>query len=236
MTDIIKMRDKFWQEADSYATQYNLQGRHNGEYDAFRHAYVSGRFVQNGYEVSAQVLGIANEIFSKNELLEREMDLWNNAKGRDYAKEFKTPQELANKIYQAIKNQELITNIGNRPKANPSKQYDIQQPPLSPEQKKNNGFLLKSSNHLDNEAPTKIAQWKLTPLNIEQSDSRYTQVKQHIENILNDKFSILDENNQHKLIVDFIEKKNQQHIEQAKLNIPKYINEETQQNNTSRTV
>jgi hypothetical protein len=80
------------------------------------------------------------------------------------------------------------------------------------------------------------SEWKLTPLNIEQSDSRYTQVKQHIENILNDKFSTINENDQHKLIVDFIEKKNQQHIEQAKLNIPKYINEETQQNNTSRTV
>ena len=83
---------------------------------------------------------------------------------------------------------------------------------------------------------TSNKEWKPIPLNIEQSDERYVQIKQHIENILTDKFSVLNESDQHKLIVDFIEKKNQHHLEQAKFSAVNYINEEVQERAAYRTV
>ena len=47
---------------------------------------------------------------------------------------------------------------------------------------------IKTAENLQNQT----AQWNLIPLNIEQSDERYTQIKQHIENILTDKFSVVN--------------------------------------------
>jgi hypothetical protein len=132
MTNFVQMKEQFNIEADSYAASYKLdiRGRHNGEWDAFRHAYVSGRFTQAGYENTAQILGLGNEIFSKNQLAEREMDLWNNAKGRDFGRQTTTPDQLAERVYRAIQNNELILGIGNRPKANPAEQYDIKDKPI----------------------------------------------------------------------------------------------------------
>ncbi len=96
MNKFKQMKEDFTAEADSYVRLYypnyfppgrNLTNwGHNDHVDAFRHAYVSGRFTQEGYENTAQVLGIGNEVFSNNPMTEREMDLWNNGKGRDFGK------------------------------------------------------------------------------------------------------------------------------------------------------
>lgn len=51
-------------EANYYAQQYGLDpaSAHNGEWDAFRHAYASARMTQDTTSTAANLYGYANEI------------------------------------------------------------------------------------------------------------------------------------------------------------------------------
>ena len=160
------------------------------------------------------------------------------SKAAEVIYEYKKPTEISKKL---IDDSELLLEVINQLRKNFKSEIDniingegnIY---LDSSLKQNDKKTKLSDNHELENLQNKTAEWKLTPLNIEQTDSRYTQIKQHIENILNEKFNALDENDQHKLIVDFIEKKNQHHLEQAKFSAVNCINEEVQEKAIHRTV
>jgi hypothetical protein len=75
-------------------------GAHNGVYDAYRHAYVSGRFTQEYGSVVAKVVGDAHEMTHPNSKEEHAMDYHNNAVGRDIGGKTKGPNELFQSLMQ----------------------------------------------------------------------------------------------------------------------------------------
>ena len=104
------------QEAYEQAQRLGMssKGAHNGELDAFRHAYASARMTQEWGESLARKGGFRHEQNHPNEMSEHVMDLYNNEFGRNVAKEnlSASAEELANKIYQqGIKQGGLITSL-----------------------------------------------------------------------------------------------------------------------------
>jgi hypothetical protein len=79
-------KDEIRNEADTYYRQYinpNYNGlAHNDDYDAFRHAYTSGRVKQQTFDPVSEYFGNDNEINVpvkyRNSPQEYRMDLWNN--------------------------------------------------------------------------------------------------------------------------------------------------------------
>lgn len=92
---------------------------HNDAIDAFRHAYVSGRFAQEYGEGQSFLFGLYHEIAYPNDAPERHMDLFNNTKGIEYSSDAITPQDLAGRIDKGIKDGELTTTPGNPPAPQP---------------------------------------------------------------------------------------------------------------------
>jgi hypothetical protein len=85
----------------------------NSDVDAFRHAYVSGIFTHEYGANAADWFGRLNELFpssSGNSAGEDNMDLWNNAVGRKYAKKFKKSEDLLKGLHEALKKGELIVS------------------------------------------------------------------------------------------------------------------------------
>ncbi|CAH0244973.1 Bifunctional hemolysin/adenylate cyclase [Pseudomonas sp. Bi70] len=88
----------------------NVKDSRDGPGDAFRHAYVSGRFAQEHSAIEAGVLGTLHEIVNWNpESAEREMDKHNNEKGIEYGKDTLTPDDLADAIKRGMDNGDVIT-------------------------------------------------------------------------------------------------------------------------------
>lgn len=89
----------------------------DNDVDAFRHAYVSGRYVKDYSDVVAKVLGDAQEVFPggssnpQHSDVAKNMDKWNNEVGRKYGKNTKSRQELAELLQQALENGELIISL-----------------------------------------------------------------------------------------------------------------------------
>jgi len=94
-------------------------GFQDNDVDAFRHAFVSGVFVQEYGALAADIFGRLNEYFPgygtsvPNPGPSMNMDLWNNAVGRSYGKRFKTRKALSRELLKALKNGELITDPGD---------------------------------------------------------------------------------------------------------------------------
>jgi len=112
MTDIIKdylieQKGKFADEAKQYYQEHidsNLGSGHNDSYDAFRHAYVSGRFTQEYGKIIAHILGNKHENDTENNPPKEEnMDKWNNAVGRYYGDKFDTATKLGDMLKDALK-------------------------------------------------------------------------------------------------------------------------------------
>jgi hypothetical protein len=108
-------RDRYVAEADAaYKRLYpnapdTLEGSSNGPGDAFRHAYVSGRFAQEYSGITASALGSLHEIYSYNiDSNERNMDGENNAKGIEYGERTSTPDELADAVKAGLDSGELV--------------------------------------------------------------------------------------------------------------------------------
>lgn len=80
----------------------------NNDADAFRHAFVSGVMTLKWGATNAEIMGFGVELVGKNPKNERNMDLWNNAIGRKYAKVSKTNKDLAMFLLESLKNEELI--------------------------------------------------------------------------------------------------------------------------------
>ncbi|WP_443115756.1 DUF6973 domain-containing protein [Herbaspirillum seropedicae] len=135
-------KKKFTQEGDAYLrkryptlfpAEKNLSNfGHNDAIDAFRHAYVSGRFAQEYGPNSSFLMGAYHERAHLNEGPERHMDFWNNAKGIEYAQTAKTPEALADRIDKGIKRGELITAPGQTPTVQTS--YPDESSAQSPQQ------------------------------------------------------------------------------------------------------
>ena len=129
--------DGFSQESAEQATRLKLDpaSQHNGEWDAFRHAYSSGRIVQDYLlgESVARKIGFQHEQENEKSLdwnwQETVMDLFNNEYGRDVARlnpSF-TPDQLANHIYKhGIVENGLIQNLAD-PRIEEYKEYYLKQ-------------------------------------------------------------------------------------------------------------
>tara|TARA_Y100001935_G_C17248666_1_gene479756 strand:+ start:328 stop:975 length:648 start_codon:yes stop_codon:yes gene_type:complete len=108
----------------------------DNDVDAFRHAYVSGRYVQEYNEVVAKILGDAQEVFPggssnpQNSDAAKNMDKWNNDIGRKYGKKAKSREELAELLKKALENGELIISLDDSRKfgVDISYQYDPNRP------------------------------------------------------------------------------------------------------------
>ena len=124
-------------EAHEQADRLNLKSveRHNDSVDAFRHAYSSGRIVQDYLlgESVARKIGFQHEQVNEKSLdwnwQETVMDLFNNEYGRDVARlnpSF-TPDQLANHIYKhGIVENGLIQNLA-APRIEEYKEYYLKQ-------------------------------------------------------------------------------------------------------------
>jgi hypothetical protein len=85
------------------------KGYHNNDVDAFRHAYVSGIFTYEYGERVANWLGWMNEFTNLGQPpSELNMDIWNNAVGRELAKKYLNPSELAKAVKDALESGKLI--------------------------------------------------------------------------------------------------------------------------------
>jgi hypothetical protein len=85
----------------------------DNDVDAFRHAYVSGRFLHLYSERFALLLGWLNEIWFPSSPSGKNMDLWNSSVGRELAKKHRTKEGLAEAIREALDFGRLITRPGD---------------------------------------------------------------------------------------------------------------------------
>ena len=105
--------------------EYSYSDTHNNEADAFKHAYMSWFLSYWKDDITAKNLGDMHEDETPNApAYERNMDLWNNAIGREIAFEMKhelgedydlfgfewANQVAKRKIWEKIRQGELITN------------------------------------------------------------------------------------------------------------------------------
>lgn len=92
-------------------------GLQDNDVDAFRHAYVSGVFTMVYDEDVADILGRLNEYLTADlysnskDPRSLNMDLWNNAVGREYGKKAKDRSELLRAIHKALNKDELIIKL-----------------------------------------------------------------------------------------------------------------------------
>ena len=110
---------------DMTKKKYSNSNTHNNEADAFKHAFLSWYLSYYHGDEEAKRLGDMHEDETPNApFYERNMDLWNNAIGREIAYEMKwqlgedydifgvewTIQTAKRKIWEKMQNGELITN------------------------------------------------------------------------------------------------------------------------------
>lgn len=106
---------EFAQLAQEYGIA-NRGGAHNGVIDAYRHAYVSGRFTDEYGSAIARIVGDGHELTHPNSKQEHAMDYHNNAVGRAVAGE--TPGNNPRELFEALMRNEnrLILNIQDVPR------------------------------------------------------------------------------------------------------------------------
>jgi hypothetical protein len=82
-------------------------GFHDNDVDAFRHAYVSGIFAMEYGKNAAAIFGWINEL-SSTSTVDKRMDFWNNAIGRDLGLKYKNKEELLKAVAKSLKDGGLI--------------------------------------------------------------------------------------------------------------------------------
>ena len=101
-------------KSDSTIDEYG-SGLANNDIDALRLSFVSGAYVMEYDEETADKLGSLNEFknfsFGSKETPSENMDLWNNSVGRRYGKKSKTWDELFQFLLQALSKGELIIDL-----------------------------------------------------------------------------------------------------------------------------
>lgn len=124
-------------KSERYGEKYGLKKNPikpgwNDEIDAFRHTFMQAMLSLKIGETAARRLGTAYEIYGdkadEQKHSERNMDQWNNAVGRDIAREVKTiiegkdytPEEIedivAEKVMQRMRKGDLITDPSDKRK------------------------------------------------------------------------------------------------------------------------
>jgi len=106
----ISLYNRYMQEANAYAASYGIDSSSmvNNSWDAFRHAYASGAMTMEIGAKIAQFFGYLNEIYygdykHKQSVDERNMDEWNNSVGRDIGKTSTSSDEIARRVYDALR-------------------------------------------------------------------------------------------------------------------------------------
>lgn len=108
---------RYLAEANYYAGLYGLDPRTantDGHWDAFRHAYASAAMAREYGSLAAHLFGDANEV--RGDLSQahpqfsfaKHMDRWNNAAGRRLADGAVDNDEIADRVYDALKRGDLI--------------------------------------------------------------------------------------------------------------------------------
>lgn len=90
----------------------------DNDVDAFRHAYVSGRFTHEYGAQVAEIFGNLNEVISFGSATAdndkaKNMDLWNNAVGRKYGSQTKKRESLLKALHEALRLGEMILNLND---------------------------------------------------------------------------------------------------------------------------
>jgi hypothetical protein len=107
---------RYWDEAEYYARLYGIDPKNDnvGAWDAFRHAYASAAMSRERSPWMAHAFGDANEIlgdrYQSQYSFDKHMDHWNNAVGRRLAEGAADNDEIADRIHDAFKKGDLITD------------------------------------------------------------------------------------------------------------------------------
>jgi hypothetical protein len=122
-------RDRLANEADRAAEQLGLSGRHNGDWDAFRHAYVSAEITRQYGEGWAHLLGNIVELRRPEGFFngEANMDLWNNARGREIGKDSAGKEDTIERIKDALLRGDLMRDPRD-PRDRYFDDYDLRYP------------------------------------------------------------------------------------------------------------
>lgn len=118
MNQYATLFDRYWNEAEHYARLYGISPSkdNDGAWDAFRHAYASAAMSRERSPWMAHAFGDANEILGDRYQsqpqysFDKHMDRWNNAVGRRLAEGAADNDEIADRIHDAFKKGDLITD------------------------------------------------------------------------------------------------------------------------------
>lgn len=116
MNQYATLFDRYWNEAEYYPRPYRLNPSkdNDGAWDAFRRAYASAAMSRERSPWLAHVFGDANEIlgdrYRSQYSFDKHMDRWNNAVGRRLAEGAADNDEIADRIHDALKKGDLITD------------------------------------------------------------------------------------------------------------------------------
>jgi hypothetical protein len=120
LDDVIDKLEAF---ADRYGRPlgYNIIKGKNDKHDAFRHGFISAAGTMKFSSGMVGMVGIAGDAYEVNGWWEdsqeadiRNMDLWNNYKGREIGRVSSSYTEAANLVHQAILAKELITDPNDK--------------------------------------------------------------------------------------------------------------------------
>lgn len=122
---------RYQAEANQAARQLGLDpaGAHNGDWDAFRHAYASAEMTREYGEGWARWLGDANELKRPGGFFDGEanMDLWNNARGREIGRESSSREDTIRRVKEALDRGDLMRHPSD-PRVRYGDDYDSRYP------------------------------------------------------------------------------------------------------------
>ena len=153
--------DRLRKEAGQYADSYGLKFDHNGDADAFRHAYASAEMTRLYGEVFAKGSGDLWEVWGTvihgPKPSETNMDLWNNARGREIGRLSTSKDDSARRARDAVFDGTLIRDNDSDDKRN--RYYDDYKllppnPALGPL-----GYIIKNIDVLANAAYNAARSW-----------------------------------------------------------------------------
>ena len=109
--------DRYNSEADYYAQLYGLNPKTQKDmaWDAFRHAYASAAMTRDWGRPAAHIAGDFHEVrgdypAGSQHSYAKHMDRWNNSAGRRLADGAADKDEIAQRVHDALKKGELITD------------------------------------------------------------------------------------------------------------------------------
>lgn len=118
MNGFSELYNRYLLEADAYAGKFGLDRKTattDGHWDAFRHAYASAAMTKEYGRLAAHLFGDVKEVhgdlFQSQKSFSKHMDRWNNAVGRRLATGATDQDEIARRIYDALRNGDLMIDL-----------------------------------------------------------------------------------------------------------------------------